>query len=127
MAWADEIATLNEKIAELQKLKDWINGVSREYSLGADIDGTVEFEVRTAAGRDGFFADWRTDNPTASESSTGLERATFTAWDDWNGTDYTSFDAEKNTELTNQINSLTTDRDDLQSKVDDGTIVDAGL
>lgn len=127
MAWADEIASLNEKIEKVQKNLDWINGVSREYSLGADVDGTMEYEVRTAAGRDGFFADWRTDNPTASTSSTGLELATFTAWDEWNGTDYTSWDAAKNTELTNQMNSLTTDRDDLQSKVDDGTIVDAGL
>jgi len=127
MAWADEIAELNTKIDQLQKFKDWINGVSREYSLGSEIDGTMEYEVRTAAGRDGFFADWRTDNPTASTSSTGLELATFTAWDEWNGTDYTSWDAEKNTELTNQINSLTTDRDDLQSKIDDETIVDAGL
>lgn len=127
MAWADEITNLNEQIEKVQKNIDWINGVSREYSLGFDVDGTMEYEVRTTAGRDGFFADWRTDNPTASESSTGLELILFSAWDDWNGTDLTSWDAEKNTELTTQINSLTTDRDDLQSKVDDGTIVDAGL
>lgn len=127
MAWADEITNLNEQIEKVQKNLDWINGVSREYSLGFDVDGTMEYEVRTTAGRDGFFADWRTDNPTASESSTGLELILFSAWDDWNGTDLTSWDAEKNTELTTQINSLTTDRDDLQSKVDDGTIVDAGL
>lgn len=126
MAWADEIANLNERIDSVQKNLDWINGVSREYSLGVDVDGTVQYETRTAAGRDGFYADWRTDNPSASASSTGLELGMFQAWDDWNGTDLTSWDSEKNTALTAQKNELIADRDDLQSKIDDGTIVDLG-
>lgn len=126
MAWADEIASLNEKIDGLQKQKDWINGVSREYSLGFEISGSMEYEVRTSAGRDGFFTDWRTDNPSASASSTGLELQIFNQWNEWNGFDFTTHDAEKNTALTDGINALTTDRDDLQSKIDDGTIVDDG-
>lgn len=126
MAWADEIASLNEKIDGLQKQKDWINGVSREYSLGFEISGSMEYEVRTSAGRDGFFTDWRTDNPSASESSTGLELQIFKQWNDWNGFDFTSHDAEKNTALDGSIASLTADRDDLQSKIDGGTAVDAG-
>jgi len=127
MAWTDEIASLNEKIDSLQKQKDWINGVSREYSLGFEIGGTIEYEVRTSAGRDGFFADWRTDNSSASSSSTGLELQIYNQWNEWNGFDFTTHDAEKNTALTDSINALITDRDDLQSKIDDGTIVDEGL
>ena len=86
----------------------------------------MEYEVRTAAGRDGFFADWRTDNPSASASSTGLELQIFNQWNEWNGFDFTTLDAEKNTTLTDGINALTSDRDDLQSKIDGGTTVDAG-
>lgn len=126
MAWADEIASLNTLIDRTQEDINWINGVNGTYSVSVDIDGTTYTEERTCAGRDGFWGGWRTDNPTASESSTGLELHCWLAWRDWDTGNVAANDSAKLTALNTQLTNLTADRDDLQAKVDDPDSVDAG-
>ena len=47
MAWADEISNLNTEINKVQHHLDWLNGVSRAY--------TMEGYTITAPGREGFW------------------------------------------------------------------------
>lgn len=115
MAWADEIAELNTKIDQIQKKIDWVEGNSNTFTVGS-ADENVTY---TCNGRDGFYAQWRIDNSSATSG------VLFELWDEWNGGDF-SGDVTIIAGLTTQKNELISDRDDLQSKIDGGTAVDAG-
>jgi len=120
MAWADEIASHNELIADMQRQKDWITGVSRTWFVGQ----TTEPIERTADGAVGYCTAWRTANPSATSESdpTGYE-----LWDYWingemgGGTESKTKD-EVVVELTNGIAAITADRDSLQAKIDNGAV-----
>ena len=120
MAWADEISNLNTEINKTQHHLDWLNGVSRAY--------TMEGYTITAAGRDGFWPAWRTANPSASLDSTGQERIMFCRWNDWNaGITGDATDAERITALNTQLTALTADRDALQARSDAGEDTDTNV
>lgn len=111
MAWADEISNLNTEINKTQHHLDWLNGVSREW--------TMEGYTITAAGREGFWPAWRAANPDASSSSTGQELTMYSMWNDWNtGVTGDATDAERISALNTQLTALTADRDALQARLD---------
>jgi hypothetical protein len=121
MAWVDEIASLQTRIDDCNTAIAWLSGTNQEY--------TVRGYTATVDGRDGFWAAWRTANPSASSSSTGDELANFNAWNEWNdanqGADWSAVTAEKITAMTSQRDAYISDRDNLQNNVDTG-VVDAG-
>ena len=121
MAWADEISNLNTEINKVQHHLDWLNGVSRAY--------TMEGYTITAAGREGFWPAWRTANPDASSSSTGQELTMFTMWTDWIHDVHLTeaSDADRIAGLNTQLTALTADRDALQARLDAGEDTDTNV
>ena len=106
MAWTDEIASLNTELDQMQYYHDWFSGVANE--------------VRTANGRDGFWADWRADNPSVTEGFL------FDRWEEWDAQDHAAYNADKISVLNTQMAALNADKTNLQSNIDNG-VVDAGL
>lgn len=117
MAWTDEIASLNTELDQMQYYHDWFSGVNREYTI--NISGVAN-EVRTANGRDGFWADWRADNPSVTEGFL------FDRWEEWDAQDHAAYNADKISVLNTQMAALNADKTNLQSNIDNG-VVDAGL
>ena len=122
MAWADEIAGHNELIADMQRQKDWITGVSRTWFEGVTT-GTSLTE-RTADGAVGYFTAWRTANPSATEESDVEGYKLWNYWinGDMDGATESKTKEEVVVELTNGITTITADRDSLQVKIDNGDV-----
>ena len=141
MAWADDIALLNLRIARQQRFVDWLEGVNSSvhgprganadwanasHTDGCDPDDAVAAAHRWTGtgGADAYFAWWRTQYPDADENSTGVEGGVYDAWKHWsdNGSDITTETgyAEKLAAHKQNITDLTTKRDLLQSNIDNG-------
>ena len=141
MAWSDDIALLNLRIARQERYRDWIEGTNSnvfgprgenaDWSNPAHTDGCDPDDASHAAhrwtgtgGANAYFAWWRSQYPDADENSTGVEGGVYDAWKHWsdNGSDITTETgyAEKLAAHKQNIVDLTAKRDLLQSNIDNG-------
>ena len=141
MAWSDDIALLNLRIARQERYRDWIEGtnsnvfgprwVDADWSNPAHTDGCDPNDSDAAAhrwtgtgGGDAYFAWWRSQYPSADENSTGIELAVYDEWKAWsdagsNVRAQTGMEAALTSHKQN-ITDLTAKKNLLQSKIDSG-------
>ena len=141
MAWSDDIALLNLRIARQERYRDWIEGtnsnvfgprgVDADWSNPAHTDGCDPNDSDAAAhrwtgtgGGDAYFAWWRSQYPSADENSTGIELAVYDEWKAWsdagsNVRAQTGMEAALTAHKQN-ITDLTAKKNLLQSKIDSG-------
>jgi len=131
MAWADEIVGHNTLITSLQNKIDFIEGNTATFFAGR----TDEPKERTAAGATGYLTAWRTDNASADGSNGDAD--TNHLYNMWNY-QVNSVDAEGTVAgsktsaeiivaLKAERDTIITDRDALQAKIDGGTATDSGV
>lgn len=130
MAYADEKASVDAKILQVQRYIDWIEGVnSNTFGPNGETDAeALAHTTTTTGGGDAYFAWWRTQYPTADETTTGsstratsLVRGVYKVWKDWsdNGEDVSAQEgAEALTRLKTDLASLQADSDNLQDNID---------
>ena len=142
MAWSDDIALLNLRIAKEQRLIDWFEGTNENlfgprganadpynpaHTDGCDPDDAVQaaHRHRCTGGANAFFAWWRTEFPDADETSTGVEGVMYDLWNHWNTT--LSGDIANETGYADTLAAhkaskagYITKRDALQAKIDNG-------
>ena len=142
MAYADEKASIELRIAKIQRYIDWQEGVnSNTYGpYGENYDGmsgTPDADDTEAAahrwtgtgGGNAYWAWWRSQNPTADATSTGanarqteLIRDCYREWKLWsdNGSDVAAETGASAalTKMKSDIAALKADRDQLQDRID---------
>ena len=132
MAWSDDIALLNLRIARQERYRDWIEGtnsnvfgprgVDADWSNPAHTDGCDPNDSDAAAhrwtgtgGGDAYFAWWRSQYPSVDENETDpIALAIYELWKDWN--DNLSQDIANQVDYTTTLNSHKTTITELQSK-----------
>tara|TARA_B100002019_G_C21251295_1_gene591279 strand:+ start:1584 stop:2036 length:453 start_codon:yes stop_codon:yes gene_type:complete len=144
MAWSDDIALLNLRIAKEQRLIDWFEGANENlfgprganadwsnpaHTDGCDPDDAVQaaHRHRCTGGANAYFAWWRTEFPDADETSTGVEGVMYEMWNDWNTN--LSQDIANDSDYTDTLAThkaskaaFITKRDALQAKIDNGDL-----
>ena len=130
MAYADEKASVDEKILGIQGAIDWIEGVnSNTFGPNGDTDAeALAHTTTTTGGGDAYFAWWRTQFPTADETTTGgstratsLVRGVYKVWKNWsdNGEDVAAQEgAAALTKLKADLAVYQADSDNLQDNID---------
>lgn len=133
MAWADDIALLDLRIARQQRYVDWLEGVNSnvfgprgenaDWSNPAHTDGCDPDDTTGASnhrwtgtgGANAYFAWWRSQYPSVDENETDpIALAIYELWKDWN--DNLSQDIANQVDYTTTLNSHKTTITELQSK-----------
>ena len=133
MAWADDIALLDLRIARQQRYVDWLEGVNSnvfgprgenaDWSNPEHIDGCDPNDTMGASnhrwtgtgGANAYFAWWRSQYPTVDENETDpIALAIYELWKDWNNN--LSQDIVNQVDYTTTLNSHKTTITELQSK-----------
>ena len=133
MAWADDIALLDLRIARQQRYVDWLEGVNSnvfgprgenaDWSNPAHTDGCDPAATTGASnhrwtgtgGANAYFAWWRSQYPSVDENETDpIALAIYELWKDWN--DNLSQDIANQVDYTTTLNSHKTTITELQSK-----------
>ena len=133
MAWADDIALLDLRIARQQRYVDWLEGVNSNvfgprgenadwsnpaHTDGCDPDdtmGAVNQRWTGTGGANAYFAWWRSQYPSVDENETDpIALAIYELWKDWN--DNLSQDIANQVDYTTTLNSHKTTITELQSK-----------
>lgn len=146
MAWADDIALLDLRIARQQRYVDWLEGVNSnvfgprgenaDWSNPAHTDGCDPDDTTGASnhrwtgtgGANAYFAWWRSQYPSVDENETDpIALAIYELWKDWN--DNLSQDIANQVDYTTTLNShkttvteLQTKKATLQAKIDNGDL-----
>ena len=143
MAWSDDIALLNLRIAKEQRLIDWFEGTNENlfgprgenadpynpaHTDGCDPNDTTGASAhrwRGTGGANAYYAWWRTEFPDADSTSTGVEGAMYGLWNHWNTTlsgDIANETGYATTLATHKASkaAFITKRDALQAKIDNG-------
>ena len=120
-AHSDRITQLDALIAESQKQIDWIEGNSNSWDMYFGDPQALQ-ESFTGAGGDAYYSQWRTANPSASDSSTGYELEIYTQWKHWsdNGSDLSTIESTGLAELKTQVANFNTEKSNVQAKIDAG-------
>ena len=120
-AHSDRITQLDAFKAESQKQIDWIEGNSNTWDIYYG-DPLALQESFTGAGGDAFYSQWRTANPSASESSTGYELEVYNQWKHWsdNGSNLSSIESSGLADLKSQVENFDTEKSNVQAKIDAG-------
>lgn len=133
MAWSDDIALLNLRIARQERYRDWIEGTNSnvfgprgenaDWSNPAHTDGCDPDDTTGASnhrwtgtgGGDAYFAWWRSQYPSVDENETdALTLGVYEQWKNWN--DNLSQDIANEADYTTTLNSHKTTITELQSK-----------
>lgn len=133
MAWADDIALLDLRIARQQRYVDWLEGVNSnvfgprgenaDWSNPAHTDGCDPDDTTGASnhrwtgtgGANAYFAWWRSQYPSVDESeSDPVTLAVYEEWKNWNNN--LSQDIVNQVDYTTTLNSHKTTITELQSK-----------
>ena len=146
MAWSDDIALLNLRIARQERYRDWIEGTNSNvfgprgenadwsnpaHTNGCDPDDTTgasNHRWTGTGGGDAYFAWWRSQYPTVDENETDpVTLGVYENWKEWNDSlsqdianqaDYTTnLDSHKAT-----ITALQNKKAALQAKIDNGDL-----
>ena len=133
MAWADDIALLDLRIARQQRYVDWLEGVNSnvfgprgenaDWSNPAHTDGCDPDDTTGASnhrwtgtgGANAYFAWWRSQYPSVDENETDpIALAIYELWKDWNNN--LSQDIVNQVDYTTTLNNHKTTITELQSK-----------
>ena len=133
MAWADDIALLDLRIARQQRYVDWLEGVNSnvfgprgenaDWSNPAHTDGCDPDDTTGASnhrwtgtgGANAYFTWWRSQYPSVDENETDpIALAIYELWKDWNNN--LSQDIANQVDYTTTLNSHKTTITELQSK-----------
>ena len=133
MAWADDIALLDLRIARQQRYVDWLEGVNSNvfgprgenadwsnpaHTDGCDPDdtmGAVNHRWTGTGGANAYFAWWRSQYPSVDENETDpIALAIYELWKDWNNN--LSQDIVNQVDYTTTLNNHKTTITELQSK-----------
>ena len=146
MAWSDDIALLDLKIARQQRWVDWYEGVNSnvfgprgenaDWSNPSHTDGCNPDDTTGASnhrwtgtgGANAYFAWWRSQYPSVDENETdALTLGVYEQWKNWN--DNLSQDIANEADYTTTLNShkttvteLQTKKATLQAKIDNGDL-----
>ena len=120
-AHSDRIAQLDTLISQVQKQVDWIQGNSNTWEMYYGDPLSLQ-ESFTGNGADAFLTQWRTNNPSASSSSTGYELEVYNMWKYWsdNGSDMAAQNSSDLTTLQSDITNFNTEKSNVQAKIDAG-------
>jgi len=116
MTFAAQIVDLDARIANEQKHIDWFNNVNGSYGF-MEVASLPTYT--NVDGKNGYWAQWRLDNPSLDGSNgTDDENMQHFMWDEHQNdtTDWTSV----KTTMQASIDSMTADRNHLQSNIDNG-------
>jgi len=146
MAWSDDIALLDLKIARQQRYVDWLEGVNSnvfgprgenaDWSNPSHTDGCNPDDTTGASnhrwtgtgGANAYFAWWRSQYPSVDENETdAVTLAVYENWKEWN--DSLSQDIANQADYTTNLNShkatitaLQNKKAALQAKIDNGDL-----
>ena len=146
MAWSDDIALLDLKIARQQRYVDWLEGVNSnvfgprgensDWSNPSHTDGCNPDDTTGASnhrwtgtgGANAYFAWWRSQYPSVDESETDpVALGVYENWKEWNTT--LSQDIANQVDYTTTLNShkatitaLQNKKASLQAKIDNGDL-----
>ena len=120
-AHSDRITQLDALIAKSQKQIDWIEGNSNSWDMYFGDPQALQ-ESFTGAGGDAYYSQWRTANPSASDSSTGYELEIYTQWKHWsdNGSNLSTIASTELADLKTAVANYNTAKTNVQAKIDAG-------
>ena len=146
MAWSDDIALLDLKIARQQRYVDWLEGVNSnvfgprgenaDWSNPSHTDGCNPDDTTGASnhrwtgtgGANAYFAWWRSQYPTVDENETDpVTLGVYENWKEWN--DSLSQDIANQADYTTTLNehkatitAFQNKKAALQAKIDNGDL-----